>query len=60
MRSALERFVPACPVIDFGRPWIVVVVRGAIIESGCVLDTAAEAVGVKGVCSVASVGRGTF
>ena len=32
------RFVPSCPVIGFGRPYFVVVVHGAIVESGCVLD----------------------
>ena len=37
IRSTRERFVPACPVIGFGRPWFVVVVHGAIVESGCVL-----------------------
>ena len=38
IRSALERFVPACPVVGFGRPWFVVVVHDAIVESGGVLD----------------------
>ena len=33
----LNVFVPSCPVIGFGRPCLVVVVHGAIIESGCVL-----------------------
>ena len=38
IRSALERLVPACPVVGFGRPCFVNVVHGAIVESGCVLD----------------------
>ena len=42
IRSALERFVPSCPEISFGRPYNVVVVHGAIVESGCVLDVDSE------------------
>ena len=38
MPSALERLVPACPVVGFGRPCFITVVHGAIVESGCVLD----------------------
>ena len=38
IRSALGRFVPACPAIGFSRPWFVVVVHGAVLESSCVLD----------------------
>ena len=38
IRSNLERFVPSCPVIGFGPPYLVVAVHGAIVESGCVLD----------------------
>ena len=37
IRSALERFVLSCPVIGFGRPYLVVVVRDTNVESGCVL-----------------------
>ena len=38
IRSALKRFVPACPVIGFSRPWLVIVVHGTIVENGYVLD----------------------
>ena len=37
IRSALGRLVPSCPVIGFGRPYLVVVVHSAIIASGWVL-----------------------
>ena len=60
IRSALERFIPSCPVIGFGRPYLVVVVHGAIVKVAVFLmSKAAEAVGVKGICSVPSVGRDT-
>ena len=40
-------------MIGFSRPWLVIVVHGTNVENSCVL--AAEAVGVKGICSVLSV-----
>ena len=37
IRSALERFVPSCLVISFGRANFVIVVHDTSVESGCVL-----------------------
>ena len=37
IRSALERFVPSCPVFGFGRSYLVVVVHDTNFESCCVL-----------------------
>ena len=37
IRAALERFIPSCPVIDFDRPYFVIVVHDTSVESGCVL-----------------------
>ena len=45
IRSALERLVPSCPVVGFGRPYLVDVVHGAIIESGCVLEAVCRSPG---------------
>ena len=59
MRSTLERFLPSCPVIGFGRPYLVVVVHGAIIVCGCVLGVDGGR-SCQGICSVASVSRGMF
>ena len=37
IRSALERKIPSCPVIGFGRPYSVIFVPDTSVESGCVL-----------------------
>ena len=53
IRSALERFIPSCPVIDFDRPYFVIVVHDTVSKLAVSLvSTVAEAVGVKGTCSV--------
>ena len=37
IRSALERFIPSCPVIGSDRPYFVIVVHDTSLGSGCVL-----------------------
>ena len=50
VRSTLELFVPACPVIGLTQQWFNVVIHGMNVENSFLVSTAAEAVGVKGVC----------
>ena len=62
VRSALEIFVPACPVIGLTQPWFVVVIHGMIIENTSLLsvNSGGSCQRVKGVCLAGSVGKGTF
>ena len=61
IRSTLERFLPASLVVGLGRPWLVIVIHGTNVESSCVLDVdSGGSCRIKGLCSVGSVGKGTF